>query len=175
MAYQEYKTIAVMLSIWLMLWALYSLVRYIMQIHPLKTDIITIPTWLKCYGLPTSSISKYDDCNNTNIDGFSLIHIVIYFTIGLVIPDRYVAILVASYLCEAYEWIAGWRSRWWQDPIVNLLGYWMGSMVHHTYKLDTKNIIKLCNTAFSPVITVAVLLLVFHSPRFIPFADSSGK
>ena len=163
------------------MWVGYSLViRQTLGFHPLRHTVLTLPKWSKCYGMPTSTHHGYDDCMNTDIDGFSIAHIVIYYTIGAVVPDQYLLILGVSLLTEIYEWARGWRGRWWQDPAVNLLGYYLGSLTYHKSE-KTREISKQVksyarnDTIFYVSLTVAVVLLYFHSPHHINFKDKSGK
>jgi hypothetical protein len=174
----EFKTIIAILSFWTILWVLYSLViRQGLGFHPLSVTIIELPRSLKCYGLPTSTHHSYDDCNNTDIDGFSLIHVLIYFTIGLVVPNQYLLIIVISYIAEIYEWYRGWRGRWWQDPLMNLIGYWLGSMANKRYKESVQKIKTYTNEplVFYTLVILAVIGLYYHTPYVINFRDKSGK
>lgn len=169
------------LSFWTVVWVTYSLaIRQGLGFHPLKHTVIPLPKWSKCYGLPTSTHHAYSDCMNTDIDGFSIAHIVIYYTIGMVVPDQYVLILVVSLITEVYEWWRGWRGRWWQDPAVNLLGYWLGSLTYHKNRRTreiSQQVIGYANDdmIFYTAILIGALSLYFHSPHLINFKDKSGK
>lgn len=102
--------------------------------NPLMDDPLTrfslkLPASMKCYIKEVSRRPENNVCDKENLDGWSIGHFAIYFTIGLFVPGAYIWVFLISVLCEVWEWHQGWRARWFLDPIVNMLGYVAGTMV----------------------------------------------
>lgn len=64
-----------------------------------------------------------------DIDGWNISHLVLYFIIGLFIPNAHIYIIIISILWEIVEYILTWRAKWILDPVVNLFGYFLGTLV----------------------------------------------
>jgi hypothetical protein len=142
----------------------------ILHIHPLGTVLIHLPSWSKCYGLPISTNASLN-CLSGDIDGWSIVHLGLYFLIGQIVPNQYITILGASLMWELYEYYIGIRARWWQDPLINLVGYALGSSL----SVSKKNvravkyiIVKLVsdNMTFSYII-IAYILCIYFGGGFI--------
>jgi hypothetical protein len=108
-----------------------------MYTNPLLEDPLTkfsveVPSYMKCYIKNVSKKPENNDCNKENLDGWTLGHIAIYYSIGLFIPNAHILMLILSYICEFWEYFIGWRARWVLDPITNLFGYHLGT-IHAKY------------------------------------------
>lgn len=68
-------------------------------------------------------------CETGDIDGWTLIHGVVYFIIGLIIPNRYLAVIIISVIWEILQPLIGNNSRFIINPLVNLTGYAIGSII----------------------------------------------
>lgn len=77
----------------------------------------------------TTNKAKNDCTRYVNIDGWSISHVVFFFLLGLVVPSHYIAVLLLSIIFEYGEYLVAWRARWVLDPLVNLLGYFLGSLL----------------------------------------------
>lgn len=126
--------ILIILIFWTLLWAGYNFIIRPHYDNPLLDDPLTrysidLPPSLKCYIKEVSSRPENNVCDKENLDGWSLGHFAIYFTIGLFVPNAYFWVFLISVICEVWEYIKGWRARWFLDPIVNLLGYTAGTLV----------------------------------------------
>ena len=64
----------------------------------------------------------YEKC----LDGWSINHFFIYFTVGLLFPREYLLVVFLSVLCEIMEIIGRSRGRL-SDIIINFSGYLLGS------------------------------------------------
>jgi hypothetical protein len=103
-------------------------------------------------------------CENTNFDMWSIGHILIYITLGMVVPRQYLLVFVISIVCEAYEYMAGWRARWLLDPITNLLGYVVGSMIAIELGSNVKHTMN--NSSITAIASLCVgALLYFNKPK----------
>jgi len=119
---------------WTAVWMYYNkYIRPKYKPNPLLNDPLTqfkieLPSQFKCYIKNVSSRKENNDCRNEDIDGWTLGHIAIYFTIGLFVHDVEWAVLFISFGCEIWEYFAGWRARWVLDPLTNFAGYMLGVM-----------------------------------------------
>ena len=69
-------------------------------------------------------------------DMWSLVHFIIYFISGLLIPNQYLFVIFLSISCEIFEYFAGYRCKM-SDIFINFIGYFLGSLI----KIDSLNII----------------------------------
>lgn len=72
-------------------------------------------------------------CEEGNIDGWTLVHGIMYFIIGLFVPNRFLVILVISIIWELLQPLMGNSARFIINPLVNLTGYAIGSLVRDNY------------------------------------------
>ena len=119
-----------------------------------KSLQILFPHMSKKEGLKIS----YEECLNV----WSLGHVATYFTAGLIVPERYLTVIIISLLCEIYEYFAGYRARL-SDIFVNFLSYFIASQIRvkalHKYgdiMCQYKNISYLC----IPIALILLTLLV---------------
>jgi hypothetical protein len=96
---------------------------------------------------------QYED----RLDYWSGGHFITYFIAGLFFPNKYFFVLIFSVLCELFEYFAGYRGRM-SDLYVNLLGYYLGSIINHK-KLDDVNI-KFCFNKKNYIIVCIPLMLI---------------
>lgn len=94
------------------------------------------------------------------LDFWSVGHFVTYFIAGLFFPNKYLFVLVFSISCELFEYFAGYRGRM-SDLYVNLLGYYLGSIINHK-KLDDVNIKFCINKKNYIIICIPLMLILLH-------------
>jgi hypothetical protein len=131
---------------------------------------LTFPTpfWMSCAIPYVSHNPKKNKCENVKLDGWSIGHVLIYFTIGLVLPGYWAQILALSFACEAFEYAVGWRARWIIDPLANIGGYLLG----HIYYLNFESFQWLSSTLTTMVFSFLLGLLLFlNRPSMIPRGD----
>lgn len=92
------------------------------------------PKWLSCAIPYVSHNEKKNKCENVKIDGWTIGHICIYATLGMVLPSYWSFVLFLSIGCEIFEYIVGWRARWLLDPMANLFGYMLGHLVFLNFR-----------------------------------------
>jgi hypothetical protein len=81
---------------------------------------IELPSDFKCF-------IGDKNCENGNINLWSVFHFIIYFIAGLYVPAYYVEILIISISCELFESAIGHTSKMIADPVINMAGYVLGS------------------------------------------------
>ena len=164
----ELIKIALIMTFWVIMWMLYNFGIRPMYPNPLLDDPLTtykikLPDCMKCYIKNVSTNPANNDCTKEDIDGWSIGHILIYFTIGAFIPNIYMEIFIISLLCEIWEHRVGWRARWIIDPITNLLGYalgvWSSSYWHFQFPIKLPDTNK---TLFLTVLFLIVVMQINH-------------
>jgi len=83
--------------------------------------IADVPDSVKCF-------FKEPQCEEGNIDGWSIVHALLYFGIGLVFPGHYITIIVISIIYEIIQPYLGNQPRYIINPLINLTGYSLGSV-----------------------------------------------
>lgn len=127
---------------WCILWWMYNYYIRTPSFHPLGTVLLHVPSWIQKLTPNVSTNPKKNDPKLLNIDGWSVGHVLIYASIGMFFPGKYMEILVISLLCEAYEYAVGWRARWLLDPVANMLGYVFGELIESRFKFNLHNRLK---------------------------------
>ena len=126
----KYNKLALAFSIVNFLWFLSIFFRNQMEKALIKIPdtgiIFSVPMEVKCM-----IGERY--CQNGNIDVWSIFHLIIYICVGFYIPDLYLEILGISFFCEIFENILGFTSKFIIDPCTNVIGYFIGSTLHHAY------------------------------------------
>ena len=155
-----------LLALWCVPWWIYNRFIRTKDFHPMGRQVLHTPRWMSC-GIPyVSHNPKKNNCENVKFDGWTIGHILIYFTIGMVLPGYLVPIIALSILCEAFEYAVGWRARWIIDPLANLVGYLLGTLFYlnlRGYKFLTKS----TNTTL--FLTASLLIILFlNRPSMIP-------
>jgi len=90
-------------------------------------EIADVPESLKCF-------FNEDKCEEGDLDGWTVAHIVMYFIIGYVVPDQYLAILFISIVWELFQPMIGSNAMFIINPLVNLTGYSLGSVLSQKKK-----------------------------------------
>jgi hypothetical protein len=67
--------------------------------------------------------------DDESINGWTIGHIMIYLTLGIFVSNSYTFVILISLFNELWEYYAGWRSRWFLDPITNMFGYCLGRFI----------------------------------------------
>lgn len=121
----DYNKLALIFSIICFLWFISILVRWLYcsdkKIDPLESlPKIKVSKCIKC-------IIKHNKCETGDINAWNVIHLIIYITVGYLVPDRYLVILYISILNELIEIGTGNTAKLIIDPITNLIGYFIGS------------------------------------------------
>lgn len=119
----------ILILIWVLLWFIYDhLIKLFIKTRQdfFLTKIIKLPDNLKC--LPFDTFLN-NFCERNDIDVYSIIHFIIYVTVGFFIPGMYLVVFIFSIVFELYELLIGLRCRLWQDPLFNLMGYFVGSSI----------------------------------------------
>jgi len=177
----ELIKITVLLIIWVIIWMIYNVSIRPMYPNPLLDDPLTtfkilLPDCTKCYIKEVSTNPDNNDCTKEDIDGWTLGHIAIYYTIGLFVPNIHFEVFIISIMCEIWEYRCGWRARWIVDPLTNLLGYQLG--VWHAKNWNPKFPITLPETNKTVFVLLIFLSIFLHmnSPsvlcKFIKFKKS---
>lgn len=96
---------------------------------PLSVFKISLPKSLKGHIRNVSKSPEMNHPDDENIDGWTIGHIMIYLTLGLFIPNSYTFVILISLFNELWEYYAGWRSRWFLDPVTNMFGYCLGRFI----------------------------------------------
>jgi hypothetical protein len=157
------------LTLWCIPWWMYNRFIRTKEFHPMGKLKFPTPYWASC-GIPyVSRNPKKNDCTQVKFDGWSIGHVLIYITIGMVLPGYWFSVLGLSILCEAFEYTVGWRARWIIDPIANLIGYAIGHLVTVNLVTVTKTYPFLRSQMATFLFgTGLALLLFFNRPSMIP-------
>lgn len=123
----DYNNLALAFSIVMFLWLISIFVRYMFYTDDMSGKMdnipkIGIPGNLKC-------CIKMNKCEDGDLNIWSLIHFIMYAIIGYFIPGYYLAILYISIVCELFELGMGYTSKLILDPVTNLAGYFVGSLL----------------------------------------------
>lgn len=146
-------------------WYMYNRFIRTPTYHPVGQLKFPTPKFLSCAIPYVSRNPAKNKCENVKFDGWSLGHMIIYFALGLFVPGYWAQILVLSVLCEAFEYIVGWRARWLIDPIANMAGYILG----HIAFIDLSGQKWMTSVYTTGACVVATsLLLVLNTPAMLP-------
>lgn len=69
------------------------------------------------------------NCEQGDIDGWSVLHFFVYLCIGYVAPDKYLNVFIISILFEIIQPYLGNSARFIINPLCNLTGYAIGSLL----------------------------------------------
>lgn len=161
--------IILVLVAWSIPWWVYNRFIRTPQFHPMSMQVLPTPHWMSCAIPYVSHNPKKNKCENVKIDGWSVGHVLIYFTLGMVAPGYWWQMLVLSLACETFEYIAGWRARWIIDPVANMLGYALG----HLFILNLRHMKWISNTNTTYILIVLMGILLFlNRPSMIPLGNT---
>ena len=157
---------------WCILWWMYNYFIRTPAFHPLGTVFLQVPSWIQNLTPHVSLNPKKNDPKLLNIDGWSIGHVLIYATIGMFFPNKYLEILLISLACEAYEYAVGWRARWVLDPVANMVGYILGVLIENRYNLNLYTRLKRTlmfhkiGCSFS-LVAILLAILFANQPKFM--------
>lgn len=69
------------------------------------------------------------NCSEADVDGWSLVQAFIYFVVGLIIPNKYLIIIIVSIILEILKPFIGYEPKYIIGPLLNTTGYIVGSML----------------------------------------------
>lgn len=130
--------IMILLIIFIVIWQIYNY-----TIEPIGGDFLSnikisdVPNNIKCF-------FNEPGCEEGNIDGWAAAHAVIFFIIGFIVPNQYLAIIIISIVFEIIQQYLGNKSRYILNPLINLTGYTIGSLFsckNNTFKEKYKVLI----------------------------------
>jgi hypothetical protein len=133
---EDYNTLCLIYAIVIFLWNITVMVRFIyLSSYPqaeIKDPIFKVPCGLKCYfGEP--------GCEGGDFTVFSIIHLVMYIIIGWIVPGLYIEVFFTSVACEFLEAGIGFQTKFILDPIVNMIGYIIGTQLKYLYNYINGN------------------------------------
>lgn len=118
---EKHNKLAFAFAIVTFLWFITVVYRYWSKESKIKQmNIINIPYSVKC------TIGD-KNCEDGDITSWTIGHFIIYMIVGLFVPNCYVEVLIISIACEMLESALGHTSKFIVDPIINLIGYTIGS------------------------------------------------
>jgi hypothetical protein len=159
----EINLIIIILVLWCIPWIVYNQFIRKPAFNFMGNVLIPLPNWFTCAIPYVSPNPDKNRCEDVHFDWWTVGHLLIYFTLGLFVPKHYLLILVISILCESYEYISGWRARWLLDPISNMIGYIIGSLLAVTISASMKD--KLDDQHITVIGILALFaLLYFNKP-----------
>ena len=125
----EYNKLCLAYAIFILLWLCTISFRYVfLHYYPsmMRNDkpMFELPYGAKC-------LFGEEDCEKADFTIFSVIHIVSYIAVGYYVPDQYIIIIIVSILCEFLEYFMGFQGKFVLDPVINVLGYFIGSQIKH--------------------------------------------
>ncbi|AKI80228.1 hypothetical protein QJ850_gp471 [Acanthamoeba polyphaga mimivirus] len=88
----------------------------------LNKKIAIVPHDIKC-------LFNQPNCSEADVDGWSLIQAFIYFIVGLIIPNKYLIIIIVSIILEILKPFIGFEPKYIIAPLLNTTGYIVGSML----------------------------------------------
>jgi hypothetical protein len=126
---EQITKIIILLIIFAVIWQIYNY-TYLKQHDDFlgKMKIVDVPYSIKCF-------FNESGCEEGDIDGRAIVQGLIYFIVGIIVPNQYLAILVISIVFEIFRPYFGNKARYIINPLINLTGYAIGSIVN----INTKN------------------------------------
>lgn len=112
--------IIILLTIFAVIYQIYNYFYKSTFINQIK--IADIPLEVKCF-------FKEPNCEEGDLDGWSIVYFLIYFIIGLVIPDQYITIVVILVFIEIVKPLGGYKPKYFINPLIGLTGYSIGSFI----------------------------------------------
>ena len=119
----QIKKIVVLLIIFAIIWQIYNCTYGARNGDVLKNiKIADVPYSIKC-------AFNEPGCEEGNIDGWSIVHGLMYFIIGLIVPNQYLFIIATSITFEIIQPCFGNKSRYIINPLINITSYTIGSLL----------------------------------------------
>lgn len=124
----QIKKIIILLVFFIIVWQIYKM-AYVSRYGDILGEMkfAEVPYSVKC-------AFNEPDCEKGDLDGWSLVNALLFFIIGLIIPDKYLIIIVISVVLEILQPYFGNSSRYIINPLVNITGYAIGSLVNSHYR-----------------------------------------
>lgn len=141
---EDIKKIMLLIFMFAIVWLIYNYTykaRYGDILQNMK--IMDVPHAVKCY-------FGEENCDEGNIDAWSLLNMFVYFVIGYIVPGHYLLIIIVSIAFEIVKPMFGSNAKLIVDPLINLTGYAIGSMLSpkKTTSMNYKNKYELFVTDF---------------------------
>jgi hypothetical protein len=95
---------------------------------------------IKIVNLPYSVKCLFDEknCEEADIDCVTLLHALVYMIIGVLMPDKYLLIIILIIILEFVEPMFGRDSNFVIHPLVNISGYAIGSLLSPSKRKNYK-------------------------------------
>jgi hypothetical protein len=90
--------------------------------YSLAEPLYEVPYYLKCF-------FKENKCEEGNIDIWSIIYGLIYFVLGLIVPDRFFLVFTVAILFEIFQASTEQGARFIINPLIAITGYAIGSLL----------------------------------------------
>lgn len=100
--------------------------------HAISSSLWSVPLEVKCF-------FGEDKCEEGDIDYWTLLHGLIYFVIGILVPDQYLTVIIVSIVFELLQPYLGNGSRYLINPLVNLTGYSVGSVLSRYFQSNSQS------------------------------------
>jgi len=115
--------IFLLIIVFTLIYWLYSATLKVKYDELITNKIMDVPDSIKCF-------FGEDRCDEGDIDYWTLLHGIVYFIIGILVPDQYLLIVLISIGFELFQPYLGNSSRYIINPLVNLTGYAIGSVLN---------------------------------------------
>ena len=120
---EQIKKILVLLVIFAIIWLVYNNIFKVKNNgYPSDTKILDVPYSIKCF-------FNEPGCEEGNIDGWSVVHLLVCFIIGMFFPNRFLVIIIFSVAFEIIGSRLGKQPRYIINPLINITGYAIGSLM----------------------------------------------
>ncbi|XWV25250.1 hypothetical protein QJ856_gp0522 [Tupanvirus deep ocean] len=129
---EQIKKIVILLIIFAIIWQIYNYTyraRYGDFLKNIK--IADVPHSVKCF-------FNEPGCEEGDIDGWAIVHGLMFFIIGLIVPNQYLAVIVISIIFEIVQPYLGNKARYILNPLINLTGYAIGSILSNAGSFEEK-------------------------------------
>ena len=120
---EQIKKIIVLLIFFAIMWQIYNYTYRTRYGDYFSNTIVDVPYSIKCF-------FNEPGCEEGNIDGWSIVHGLMFFIIGLIVPNQYLVILIISIILEFIQPYLGNNARYIINPLINLTGYTLGSIMN---------------------------------------------
>jgi len=84
--------------------------------------LIEVPYSVKCF-------FGEDKCEEGDINGWSLVNLILYFIIGVTLPGQYLLIIILAIVFEFLKQYVGYQSTYIIGPLIKITGYSLGSLL----------------------------------------------
>lgn len=166
--FYKLNAVLLILTFWCIPWYVYNCYIRTKEFHPMGHLKFPTPRWMSCAIPYVSTNPKKNNCENVKFDGWSIGHVAIYFTLGLVLPGHWLSVLALSIGCELFEYMVGWRARWIIDPVANLVGYALG----HMYFIVLPWVWMQYGTTTAIIFVLLLFILFMNRPCMIPRSET---